>query len=121
MPQILKILILFLCINFVNTAQAVSMPSYSSMYMYDNEDLFTEESYNFDKSVKISDPFAPINKQVFYFNWMIDTIIIIPAMQIYTTAIPKRTSCRIYLHRARFLNQLTLLTFFFKVNLKKLI
>lgn len=67
---------------------AASIPTYSSMYMYDNQDCYTD--LDTTNQNQISDPFYVINKQIFYFNWMLDTIIIIPAMQIYTTAIPKR-------------------------------
>lgn len=89
---VLKIASFTLSVMFALNSQGKALPGYSSMYMYDNQDCYTDP--NIDNPVHISDPLAPINKQIFYFNWMLDTIIFIPAMQIYVTAVPKRS--RVY-------------------------
>ena len=79
-------LVFFLSVSFA--AGAAPMPSYSEMYVYDNQDCYEIDQTD-KQEVKIADPFKVINKQIFYFNNMIDMIILMPFNQIYITAVPK--------------------------------
>ena len=92
----LKAIYMLLIIAIINTltpfnANAATVPIYSEMYMYDNQDCYADHDKVINNPIEIPDPIAPVNKQIFYFNWMLDTIIFIPAAEIYKTAIPKRS------------------------------
>lgn len=80
-------LMLFLAVSL--PANGAPTPSYSEMYVYDNQDCYAPDQED-QPEVKIADPFKVINKQIFYFNNMIDLIILTPFNQIYVTAVPKR-------------------------------
>lgn len=85
-----KIIVILSILSYLTAldALAANMPAYSSMYIYDNQDCYTDT--DIIEQPIISDPFYIINKQIFSFNGMMDTVIVIPAMEIYTTVIPKR-------------------------------
>jgi len=88
--RIIAYIILFLSSSFVANAASIPSYSYSEIYMYDNQECYNPDDQNFEGD-HISDPFKLLNKQIFYFNAMLDTIIFVPANQIYTTLVPKRT------------------------------
>lgn len=91
----LKAIYTLLIIAIINTLTPsnanATVPIYSEMYMYDNQDCYEDHDKNINNPVEIPDPIAPVNKQIFYFNWMLDTIIVIPAAEIYKTAVPKKS------------------------------
>lgn len=81
---------------FLSCSANANVPIYSEMYMYDNEHCYEDTDTILNSPISASDPIAPINKHIFYINWMLDTILFIPAAEIYKTSIPKKT--RVYVN-----------------------
>ncbi len=72
-------------------AQAINSPSYSysEMYIYDNQDLQTNQTEDPSNST-VRDPFHIINKHIFNINYLIDSAFLSPVAEIYLHAIPPR-------------------------------
>lgn len=80
------ILIILLNVN-ANAAQ-FSHYSYSELYVFDNQDIDSEVSYN-DQQHSVSDPLKAINKHIFNFNLFLDAILLSPVSKAYTLAVPQ--------------------------------
>lgn len=93
MNSIIRILsITLLCIISLG-AQAI--PSYSEMYVYDNQDVPTIDPESSTSEKLISDPLEPVNRHIFNINSLLDTAFIAPVIETYITVTPKPVKVRL--------------------------